>query len=201
MKLFQTIAKVATVVAILSHTVMHADNTNTVKKQFLQTFDSTITLLNDKVLSTDQKHSKIVKTSESMFDFELMAKLSLGKNWRKLNKAQQAEFVELYKTKMQNSYASKIDNFTNSKIKIKFTKQLKSNRVVIYSAIEDNKKNSFDVDFKFHKPKVSDKNKKPWLVYDVLIKGVSIIKSDRAQFGAILNRGAVDNLMDKMREQ
>ncbi len=188
-------------VAILSHTVMHADNTNTVKKQFLQTFDSTITLLNDKVLSTDQKHSKIVKTSESMFDFELMAKLSLGKNWRKLNKAQQAEFVELYKTKMQNSYASKIDNFTNSKIKIKFTKQLKSNRVVIYSAIEDNKKNSFDVDFKFHKPKVSDKNKKPWLVYDVLIKGVSIIKSDRAQFGAILNRGAVDNLMDKMREQ
>ncbi len=201
MKLFQTIAKVATMVAIFSHTVMYADNTDIVKKQFLQTFDSTITLLNDKVLSTDQKHSKIVKTSESMFDFELMAKLSLGKNWRKLDKAQQTEFVELYKTKMQNSYASKIDNFTNSKIKIKFTKQLKSNRVVIYSAIEDNKKNSFDVDFKFHKPKVSDKNKKPWLVYDVLIKGVSIIKSDRAQFGAILNRGAVDNLMDKMREK
>jgi phospholipid transport system substrate-binding protein len=201
MKKFNIIAKVATMLAILSLTSLFGDDTDVVKKQFTKSFDSTITLLNDKALTTDQKYSKIIKTSESMFDFTLMAKLSLGKNWRKLDKAQQTEFVGLYKTKMQNSYASKIDNFTNSKVKIKFAKQLKPNKVVIYSSIEDNKKNSFDVDFKFHKPKIKYDSKEIWLVYDVLIKGVSIIKSDRAQFGAILNRGAVDNLMDKMREQ
>jgi len=193
--------KVVVAILLLLNTALYADDTTKVKAQFEDIFNSTIELLNDDKLTNKQKHSKIIQSSETMFDFDLMAKLSLGKNWRKLDTAQQSEFIKLYKTKMQNSYASKIDNFTKSTLNIKFVKQLKPNKVVIYSAIEDNKKNSFDVDFKFHKPKIAYKEKKPWLVYDVLIKGVSIIKSDRAQFGAILNRGAVDNLMDKMREQ
>ena len=77
----------------------------------------------------------------------------------------------------------------------------------MYTVVQDNKNNSFDVDFKFYKQnKDKDGNiekpaKNSWLIYDVLIKGVSIIKSDRAQFNSILNRGAVNNLMDKMREK
>jgi len=200
MKILININKIV-LVGLLLVSVSFADDTNTVKELFENTFENTIKILNDQTISKEQKHSNIIKSSEQMFDFELMAKLSMGKNWRKLNETQQNEFVKLYKKKMQSSYSTKIDNFTDSNMNVKFTKQLKPNKVVIYSSIVDNAKNSFDVDFKFYKPDIDKKGKNSWLVYDVIIKGVSIIKSDRAQFGAILNRGAVDNLMDKMREQ
>ena len=43
------------------------------------------------------------------------------------------------------------------------------------------------------------KKKRDWLVYDVIIEGVSLIKTYRDQFKSILNRSSFSDLLDKMR--
>ena len=37
-----------------------------------------------------------------------------------------------------------------------------------------------------------------WKIYDIEIQGVSIIRSYRSQFNEILQRGTIDDLLDKM---
>ncbi len=207
MKISRWIKFLLITTVLLVSSVAVADDKQVVEEEFLGIFNKSLKILNDKSLSDKEKYKKVIDSSDKMFDFELMAKLSLGRNWGKLTHDQQDEFVLLYKTKMQQSYSSKIDSFSNSKVKINFIKQTKPTKIVMYTVVQDNKNNSFDVDFKFYKQnKDKDGNiekpaKNSWLIYDVLIKGVSIIKSDRAQFNSILNRGAVNNLMDKMREK
>ena len=57
-----------------------------------------------------------------------------------------------------------------------------------------------EIIYKYHKPKKRIKNKNIWLVYDLIIDGVSIIKTDKAQFQAVLKEHTIDELMEKLRK-
>ena len=67
-----------------------------------------------------------------MLDFELMAKLTLGKKvWKKLSKAKRAEFTKLYVKRMENSYSSKVDAYTDEQVVIRKIQRNKKNRITL----------------------------------------------------------------------
>ena len=67
-----------------------------------------------------KKVTPIIKAVKDLFDFEKMAKLSLGKKyWKQMNDLQQAKFLELFVKKLQNSYLDKLDLYTDEKVVIK----------------------------------------------------------------------------------
>ena len=133
-----------------------------------------------------------------MFDFKLMAKLSLGKKWKIMSKDKQEEFIKLYVKRMKKSYSSKVDKYTNETIIVNEIKQLKKTRIILNSSLISNSDKT-EVVYKFYKPKTQIKDKDKWLVYDVIIAGVSIIKTDKAQFREVLKESSIDVLMDKLR--
>ena len=53
---------------------------------FNNTFENIIKIVKDKSLAKEQRNQKIVNAISPIFDFELMAKLSLGKVWKSLKK-------------------------------------------------------------------------------------------------------------------
>ncbi len=62
------------------------------------------------------KKEKIRSISEEMFDFTELSKRSLGQNWNKLNPDQQKEFIKLFKSLLEETYADKITSYTDEKI-------------------------------------------------------------------------------------
>jgi phospholipid transport system substrate-binding protein len=126
-----------------------------------------------------------------------MAKLSLGKKWKTLTKEHKSKFIEAYVSRMKSSYSSKIDDFSDEKIKINKIKKPKPNRLIMFTSIIGNN-DPINIDYKYYKTKKQKPNKKRWLIYDVNIKGISIIKTDRAQFRSILKRSDIDTLIKKM---
>lgn len=169
-----------------------------VSKLFTQKSDQIMTIVNNKSLDKATRNSKIIETVDPMFDFKLMGKLSLGKNaWRSLNDAKQEEFTKLYVERMKNSYSKKVDIYTDEKINITSATKEKANRIKLVTALVGNSGNT-EVIYKFHKTKVPIEGKETWLVYDAVIVGVSIIKTDRSQFKQVLQSGNIDTLMEKM---
>lgn len=166
---------------------------------FKRKADEVVSIVKSKSLAKEKRNENIIKTVEPFFDFKLMAKLSLGKNaWRSLSSSKQNEFTDLYVKRMKESFSSKIDSYTNEKIAVEKVIKTKNNRITLVSSLVDHEKKT-EVIFKYYKPAKPIKDKEKWLVYDVVIMGVSIIKTDRSQFREVLKANSIDQLMNKMR--
>jgi phospholipid transport system substrate-binding protein len=176
---------------------MMANEQEILKKHFLNKIDEVILIVENKTLDKTKRNSKIVDALTPVFDFELMAKLSLGKIWRTLNQTQREKFVELYVERMKQSYSSKIDAYSNEKVEVTKIKQVKSNRIELITNLIS-KTDKLEISYKFYKPKRLKMNKDTWLIYDVVILGVSILKTDKAQFQDFLQTKNIEQLMAQL---
>ena len=73
---------------------------------------------------------KIFRLFDKIFDYKLMARLSLGSGtWRNLNSAQQEEFTTKFTTRLKASYKSKLDKYDNQKIIVDAIDKIKPNKI------------------------------------------------------------------------
>ncbi len=176
---------------------LYANTQSNLKQNFLNKIDQVVFVVQDKLITKDERNTKIVDILTPMFDFKLMAKLSLGKKWKRLNKANQKRFIELYVKRMKQSYSSKLDAYSDEKVKVTKMKQPKSNRIALMTDLIS-KDNKLSIIYKYYKPKRQIKDKDDWLIYDVEILGVSILKTDKAQFREYLQTKSISQLMDHL---
>ncbi len=189
--------KILISIFVLSFT-LNASEVDDLEKNFINTTNEVVSIVKNKNLLADTRNDKIVKTITPMFDFKLMAKLSLGKKWKTMDKQKQSDFINLYVKRMKKSYSSKVDKYTDEKIIVNKVKQIKKTRIVLNSSLVSNDDKT-EVVYKFYKPRKAIENKNKWIVYDVVIAGVSIIKTDKAQFREVLKNNSIDILMDKIK--
>lgn len=177
---------------------VNADEKLELKKEFINKLDLLVEVIKDKKNTQNEKYEKIIALLTPMFDFELMAKLSLGKKWYLLNDQEQKDFIKLYVNRMKKSYASKVDSYNDEKIEVTSIEAPKENRIVLYSNIVTDQK-KIDIVYKFYKPKEPLKDKSKWLIYDAEILGISILKTDKSQFEEFLQTKTIQELMNSMK--
>jgi len=177
-----------------------ADEQSDLKNRFLDKINEVILIVEDKKLSKDERNRNIIRVLTPMFDFELMAKLSLGNTWRELSKENAQKFVDLYVERMKQSYSAKIDAYEDEKVEVKKIEQPQSNRIALVTDLVS-KSEKLEIVYKYHKPKTKTPSKDEWLIYDVEILGVSILKTDRAQFKEFLQTKSIIELMDALAKQ
>ncbi len=173
---------------------LSADEVNEIRAMTKEKVDLVIQTLKDTSLSKKEKKEGILKTIDGLFDFNLMARLSLGKeNWKPLSKSKRKEFSKLFVERLKQSYLDKLDLYTDEEVVVGEAKQTKKNRVEVLTFLvsKDDKK---EMTYKLYKSK-----KKGWLVYDVVVLGVSIVATYRSQFSGILKKGSMEQLLERMR--
>ncbi|MBT3296141.1 MAG: ABC transporter substrate-binding protein [Verrucomicrobia bacterium] len=171
-----------------------ADGKSDAGKVVRQTVDSCLDWLKEKDLSDDAKYDNIVTCITPVFDFALMGKLALGKKqWPRLDEAQRKEYTRLFIQQLQNSYARKIMLFSGETIEYEEPLQVKSKVHVGTSVVSTDGRNK--ILYKLYKSKTG------WKVYDVEIKGVSIVSSYRAQYAEIMKTGTAETLLNRMKEK
>lgn len=197
--MFKFFKKVLLLSIFLSSSLMASDaEIREVSTQFNKRADQIMEVVKNKSLSKKERNAQIVNIVDPIFDFMLMGKLSLGKNiWRSLSQEKKEAFTKLYVERMKNSYSKKVDSYTDEKIIIASVSQEKPNRITLITNLVGSDGNT-EVIYKYYKPKQPIKGKDTWLVYDAVIVGVSIIKTDRSQFQEVLKSNTIDELMEKM---
>ena len=153
--------------------------------------DSVFEVLQKENLDQQAKSKAVVEIVTPMFDFRLMAKLSLGKKyWPDLSPDQRERFAELFIERLRGSYLDKLTAYTDEKIIYESPVAVKSKVHVPTQLIS--KGNKISMLYKLYPSSNS------WKIYDVEIQGVSIIRSYRSQFNEILQKGTFDDLLQKM---
>ncbi len=155
--------------------------------------NAVFTILQKEDLSQQAKKSEVVEIVTPMFDFKLMAKLSLGKKyWPGLSHGQKERFTEHFVKRLRQSYLNKLTAYTDEKIIYDSPVAVKKKVHVPTLLISKGKKISM-----LYKLYSSNNT---WKIYDVEIQGVSIIRSFRSQFNEILQNGTFDDLLQKMQK-
>ena len=168
-----------------------ADDKRDAEEIVKRKLDAVFTVLQNEDLDQQAKKKEINAIVTPMFDFALMAKLTLGKkHWPNLPREKKEKFTELYIELLKTSYLDKLALYTDEKVIFEPPAQVKKKVHIPTELISKDRKTS--ILYKLYKPVDG------WKVYDLEIQGVSIIRSYKSQFGEILQSGTIDDLLRKM---
>jgi phospholipid transport system substrate-binding protein len=166
-----------------------ASATNEVKK----TVDEVVKIVsNAEMKKNDTKRRQALKQAISViFDYTEMAKRSLGRDWNDRTPAERKQFVDLFATLLENSYADKIESYHNEKIEY-LNESVDGN----YSEVRSNIITATHDEFSLNYMLINENGK--WMVYDVVIEGVSLVSNYRSQFNRIISEQGYGELIKKL---
>ena len=171
--------------------VVMADDKRDAEETVKGRLDAVFAVLQKKDLDQEAKKKEINEIVSPMFDFVLMAKLTLGKkHWPNLAREKKEKFTQLFINLLKTSYLDKLTLYTDEKLIFEPPVQVKKKVHIPTQLISKDRRTS--ILYKLYKPG------NDWKVYDLEIQGVSIIRSYRSQFGEILQNGTIDDLLAKM---
>jgi phospholipid transport system substrate-binding protein len=158
--------------------------------------DRVIKTLEDPALQKEgkilERRKAVRKIADEIFDFGETAKRSLARHWQGRTPAEQQEFVQLFADLLERSYISKVELFNGERIT--YTGEtIDGDLAMVRTRIITKQGTEIPVDYRLHK-----KNEK-WLVYDVVIEGVSLIANYRTQFNKIIQTSSYQELVKKMK--
>lgn len=164
------------------------------KNQIKGSIDKIISILKDKELQNPKKvyvrRDMIFKAVEERFDFAEMGKRSLGRHWKKRSAKERAEFTKTFSRLLENSYISKIERYTDEEVRF-LNDRPKGKYYYVYTEIVSKGK-AIPVNYSLRK--IKDE----WMVYDVNIEGVSLVRNYMTQFSKIIKKKKFSGLMKKL---
>lgn len=164
--------------------------------QLKSSIDKAVTVLEDPGLKQDprlhERRSAIREIANNTFDFRETAKRSLARHWRTRTSSEQDEFVQLFGNLLERSYFSRIDQYGGERIAY-LSERVAGDRATVRTKITTKQGTEVPVDYRLHKR--GDR----WLVYDVIIEGVSLVSNYRTQFNKIIRTSAYEELVRRMK--
>ena len=127
-----------------------------------------------------------------LFDFDEFSTRTVGPGWRSFTPEQKEAFKTAFTDLLRNTYIDTLDEYDGQKVL--FTGEVTANngkRVEVQMEFLTSKQ-AYPVAFRMLEKKGR------WVVYDVLIEGISMIKNYRDQFRDILSKGDPQTLIERV---
>jgi phospholipid transport system substrate-binding protein len=166
--------------------------------QIRETADAVINILNDKELKKPEnkqlRSKKIRQIVDKRFDFEEMAKRSLGLAWHKRTPEEKKEFVSLFSDLIENTYIRKVERYEHEKV-LYTGERVEGSYAAVKTTVITDKEVEIPVEYRIFKKGTK------WEVYDVIIEGVSLVNNYRTQFSSIISSDSYAGLVKKLRDK
>jgi phospholipid transport system substrate-binding protein len=165
-------------------------------EQLRQRIDQVIKVLDEPALrdKPPERQAAIRKIAEDIFDYPDAARRALGAHWSARAPQEREEFVRLFADVLDRAYVSKIDLYQGEKVGY-LGDTIDADQATVKTRIATKKGSEVPIDYRMHL------NNGRWLVYDVIIEGVSLVANYRNQFNKIVQTESYQALVDKLRSK
>ena len=180
----------AALVLILASPVHAGAPTDTLKG----TVDRVVQILADPALKDkpEQRRTEVRKIAEGIFDYPDTARRALGPHWNARSPQEQEEFTKLFADLLDRAYVSKIELYQGERVRY-VGETAEGDEATVKTVIATKKSSDIPVDYRMHRKDGR------WLVYDVIIEGVSLVSNYRTQFNKIVQTESYDALVLRLR--
>jgi phospholipid transport system substrate-binding protein len=127
------------------------------------------------------------------FDTQYSARLVLGRHWRDASEDQRKRFVDAFYQSLLKNYGSALVEFTSDRMKI-LPAQIdpKGDSATVRTEIKRSNGQRIPVNYQLRKTPDG------WKAWDVVIEGISYVKSFREDFGTEIDQKGLDAVIDRI---
>jgi phospholipid transport system substrate-binding protein len=152
-------------------------------------------ILRDSALSDEQKFERLVDLLDGPIDLDLVARLILGRHWRTASEAQRQEYLKLFRGYALNFLASKLHLYRGQSYEILDAQVLSERDALVTTRILGNQGPPLKVDWRLRDQDGG------LMAIDVVVEGVSLIVTQRSEFGSVIEREGFEGLLAELRQR
>ena len=157
-----------------------------------QIIEKSLDIIQNPSYGKQEKQRKVRSLVAPHFDYQEMAKQSLGPAWGSLSAGQRQEFVALFSQLLEASYSDKIDKFAQ-RVKIDYTGEILDGEYVEVRTVVVRANDRLPLNYRLLNEGGT------WKVYDVVIEGVSMVSNYRSQFSRIIHESGYAELVKRLK--
>jgi len=145
--------------------------------------------------------TQLYKVVDTVFlphvDVDFAAQQVLGKHWRTANPDQRKRFVTAFYRSLLTTYGDALVDFTGDRMKVlPFQGDASQPRASVRTEIRRSNGATVAVAYSLRKDAAG-----AWKVWDVVIEGISYVKSFREDFGLEIDQKGLDALLQRLESQ
>jgi phospholipid transport system substrate-binding protein len=160
--------------------------------------DQGVEVLKSAKLENSKQRAQVINQLRDIvytrFDFEEMAKRSLGSHWRRINPQQQKEFVNAFTELLETTYADRIDLYEGQQVEY-VGETIDKNYAEVNTKVIGKNRETYSVDYKLHQ--VGGK----WRIYDVVAENISVVNNYRSQFNRVVVNSSIEELIKRIKQK
>ncbi len=162
-------------------------------EQVQQTVDEVIATLKNQALEQEDRRNKLTGLVRARFDFRTMSQWVLATNWRTATEAEKERFVELFSDLLEATYLGRIEAYTDEKVTY-VGEQTEGKKAQVDTLVLTA---GADIPITYKLVQRGD----TWLVYDVVIEEVSLVRNYRSSYNEIVRKEGMNGLFARMEEK
>lgn len=130
------------------------------------------------------------------FDRRYAAQLVLGRNWRTASDEQRTAFIEVFYENLMRKYADGVLEYNEDRIEIlPFRGDESKPRVIVKTLVTLDDGTKVPVDYALVK------RESAWMVFDVIIEGISYVRNFRAELNSELQNSNLDAVIARLESE
>ncbi len=161
--------------------------------QLRTSLEAVITTLKDSGMTATARRQRIADLIHQRFDFRAMSQRALSTNWKKAGTAQRQQFVDKFSQLILATYMGRIEAYTDESVEY-VAERIKGNKAEVSTVIVSG---NTEIPIRYKLRRKGD----DWLVYDVVIEEVSLIRNYRSTYRDIVKKEGVTGLLTRMDEK
>ena len=189
------------VLAFFAVCLLFSSNTcfaSPVQDQLELSINKILEILRDPAMKGDAaieaRRDALRKVIYERFSFAKMSQLSLARYWNERSDEEKKSFIDLFGKLLEETYISKIEGYTDEKVvfvkEFSDSKKAQVNTKIVTDTVE------IPIDYRLYLTKDGQ-----WIVYDIVIEGVSLVGNYRSQFDQILQKDSYDKLVEELKKK
>ena len=164
-------------------------------EQLKETTDKILSILNSPDFKNParypEKRQMIRNIGYDRFDWTEMSRRVLGRYWAQRTDEERKAFVDLFGRFLEQVYVDRIKEYSGETIQYK-GERVEDNYGKVSAIVVTPKEQEIPVEYRVIK------HGNEWLIYDIVLEGVSLVNNYRTQFDSILLKASFQDLIKKL---
>jgi phospholipid transport system substrate-binding protein len=130
------------------------------------------------------------------FDTEYSARLVLGQSWRTATPEQRKRFVEAFYHSLLRNYGAALIDFTGDRfVVLPYKGEASDTTATVRTEVKKSSGDKVPVNFSLRK------TPEGWKAWDVVIEGISYVKSFRTDFASEIQQKGLDDVINRLEKE
>ena len=165
---------------------------------FVQSTVNRASAILTKSISKEDKMNELKLIAKDTVDIRGIGLYTLGSFRKNLSENEKNEYSDLFENYFLKTFSSRLSEYTNPKIEVKDKKVLNKNYTIVNSVlVGTSERPEVKIDWRIY-----TKNGDNPLIRDLIIEGLSLVRTQKEEFASILNsnNGDINSLFKVLKE-